>query len=100
MNRYVQEVAEMDRRRARTLRVLSVAGVTALVFAAFWSAGVPMALWSAVNRYGDSPLADAESSGQGEAAALLRARGAQLIRGTDEQRERASHEIVGEQLAR
>lgn len=48
MSRYVQEVAEMDRRRIRTLRVLSVAGMTALVLAALWSAGLPALLWSAL----------------------------------------------------
>jgi hypothetical protein len=48
MNRYVQEVSEMDRHRARLLRVLSVAGITALVLAAVWSAELPTALWSAL----------------------------------------------------
>lgn len=48
MNRYVHEVAVMDNRRARLLRVLSVAGITALVLAALWSAGVSATLWSAL----------------------------------------------------
>jgi hypothetical protein len=55
---------------------------------------------NAVNRYGDTPLADAESTGQEAVAEFLRAHGARLIRGTDQQRERASREIVREHLDR
>jgi type II secretory pathway component PulC len=40
MNRYQQEVAEMDRRHSRIIRVLSFAGTAALVAIALWSAGV------------------------------------------------------------
>jgi hypothetical protein len=55
---------------------------------------------NAVNRYGDSPLTDAESTGQEAVAEFLRAHGARVIRGTDQQRERASREIVREQMDR
>lgn len=57
MSRYVQEVAEMDRRRARTLRLLSVAGMTALVFAALWSAGLPALLWTALQSNREEQIA-------------------------------------------
>lgn len=51
---------------------------------------------NAVNRYGDSPLARAESGGHAEVAEFLRKQGAQLIRGTAEERDRAAREIVDE----
>jgi type II secretion system protein C len=45
MNRYQQEVAEMDRRHARLIRSLSFIGAAGLVALALWSAGLPPANW-------------------------------------------------------
>jgi type II secretory pathway component PulC len=45
VNRYQQEVAEMDRRRAITVRVLSFVSAAVLVAAALWSARVPLSRW-------------------------------------------------------
>jgi hypothetical protein len=47
-----------------------------------------------LDRYGDSPLEKALAEGAGQAAALLESRGAHRIRGSDEQRAKASEEIV------
>jgi hypothetical protein len=51
-----------------------------------------------VDRYGDSPLENAIASNQSEASKLLAARGARRIRGTDEQRDKASSGIVRESI--
>jgi type II secretion system protein C len=45
VNRYQQEVAEMDRRHARLIRSLSFIGAAGLVALALWSAGLPPADW-------------------------------------------------------
>lgn len=45
VNRYQQEVAEMDRRHRRTVRWASLAVAATLVFATLWSARVPLYRW-------------------------------------------------------
>ncbi len=45
MNRYQQEVAEMDRRSRLTLRLLSVLGTACVATLALWSAGLPPGKW-------------------------------------------------------
>lgn len=45
MNRYQQEVAEMDRRRAVRMRALSLLGAAALIVATLWGAGFPPNEW-------------------------------------------------------
>jgi hypothetical protein len=52
MNRFQLEVAEMDRRHHRSVRVLSFAGAAGLVALALWSAGLPpVEWWSVVHRW-------------------------------------------------
>jgi hypothetical protein len=55
---------------------------------------------SAVNSFGDSPLAAARGNHHDAAAALLKAKGAVLIEGTPEQRQAASHAIVQRDIER
>lgn len=50
MNRYQQEVAEIDRRHARFVRSLSFIGAASLVALALWSAGLLPANWWAAAR--------------------------------------------------
>jgi type II secretion system protein C len=45
MTRYQQEVAEMDRRHARTVRALVFSGAAALAMAALWAADPPIQQW-------------------------------------------------------
>lgn len=45
MNRYQREVEEMDRQFDARVRVVTVAGVAAVVAAAFWGAGFPSIQW-------------------------------------------------------
>lgn len=45
MNRYQREVEEMDRRFDARVRVATVAGIAAVVAAAFWGAGFPSVQW-------------------------------------------------------
>jgi type II secretion system protein C len=45
MNRYQQEVAEMDRRRQVAVRVLSFVGAGCVAVLALWSAGLPPTQW-------------------------------------------------------
>jgi hypothetical protein len=45
MNRYQQEVAEMDRRRKTKIRALSVLGAAIVAISALWSAGLPPGEW-------------------------------------------------------
>jgi hypothetical protein len=45
VNRYQQEVAEMDRRHAVMVRVLSFVGAALLIVAALWGAGLPPSEW-------------------------------------------------------
>jgi len=45
MNRYQQEVAEMDRRRKMKIRVVSVLGAAMVAVSALWSAGLPPSEW-------------------------------------------------------
>ncbi len=52
----------------------------------------------ALDRYGDSPLEAAASAGSGEAAKFLEAQGAHQIRGTDAQRQKATEDIVREDI--
>jgi hypothetical protein len=53
---------------------------------------------NALNRYGDSPLENAESEHKGEVARFLSARGGKRIRGTPEQHQKATSDIVREQM--
>lgn len=53
---------------------------------------------NALDRYGDSPLEIAAASGQNEAVKFLQAQGAKRIRGDDAQREKASRDIVREDI--
>jgi Ankyrin repeats (3 copies) len=55
---------------------------------------------NAINRYGDSPLENALSEGRTDVARFLESRGAQRIRGSAELRDRATSEIVREQIER
>jgi len=55
---------------------------------------------NAIDRYGDSPLEVATSQKHAEAAKYLADHGATLVRGSDEQRQKASCEIVEESMAR
>jgi type II secretion system protein C len=45
MNRYQQEVAEMDRRRKIQIRAVSVVGAAIVAATALWSAGLPPSEW-------------------------------------------------------
>lgn len=45
MNQYQREVAEMDRRRRLTVRLLSVLGTACVATLALWSAGLPPGKW-------------------------------------------------------
>jgi type II secretion system protein C len=55
MNRFLQEVMEMDRRRRLRIRVASVLGAAILAIMALWSAGLPPSEWLvAIDRWGNS----------------------------------------------
>lgn len=55
MNRYQQEVAEMDRRRKMKIRALSVLGAAIVAVMALWSAGLPPSEWLvAIDRWWNS----------------------------------------------
>jgi ankyrin repeat protein len=51
-----------------------------------------------LDRYGDSPLEKAISNNKTDAAKLLIQHGAQKIRGSEEQRDNASREMVDEDI--
>lgn len=53
---------------------------------------------NALNLYGDSPLEEAASQGHKDVAIFLMQHGAKRIRGTDEQRQKASQEIVNKEI--
>jgi len=53
---------------------------------------------NAVDRYGDSPLELAASRGNDKAAAFLTEQGAKRIRGDNEQRQKAVHDKVQEDI--
>lgn len=53
---------------------------------------------NAINRYGNSPLEGALSMKHDATAKFIAAKGGQRIRGTEEQRQKASDEIVREQM--
>jgi ankyrin repeat protein len=53
---------------------------------------------NAINRYGDSPLENALSMNRDDTAKFLAAKGGKRIRGTEEQHQKASEEIVREQM--
>jgi len=55
---------------------------------------------NALDRYGDSPVEVAASAGQNQAVLFLTNRGAQRIRGDDMHRQKATEEIVREEIQR
>ena len=82
MNRYQQEVAEMDRRRQAAVRVLSFAGAGCVAVLALWSAGLPPAQWlNAAQSWwaeekspqpaGQQPSPSAPAAAEAEIAAVL-----------------------------
>jgi hypothetical protein len=60
MNRYQQEVAEMDRRHRVTVRALSFGGAVCLAVLAMWSAGLPLQQWW--SSFGARAVPDREES--------------------------------------
>lgn len=71
MNRYQQEVAELDRRHRVTVRVLSFAGAGCLAVLALWSAGPPHSQWlnAAQSWWASDEALQASSQGPGPSSA-------------------------------
>jgi ankyrin repeat protein len=83
-----------DRSGATPLHAAAVGGQTAVAeFLLAKGADV-----NAINKYGDSPLENAFSMKHDATAKFIAVKGGKRIRGTEEQRQKASTEIVREQM--